>query len=76
MNISIYIPDHLKSKLEVYSQNNGITKNAAIRRAIEMLIKHDNQSKWGDWINQITPNQIDPFESYRSELKDPKTNIL
>lgn len=73
MNISVYIPDNLKDELESYVTHKGINKNAAIRKAIELLLKQEKQSAWGDWINHITPNEELPsVEDLRKDLLPPK----
>ncbi len=77
MNISVYLPNHLKRRFDVYIRNNGITQNAAIRKAIELLLKNDSNKKWGDWVNQLEPDAGFPdIEEIRRDLKPPKENIF
>ncbi len=77
MNISIYLPAPLKSQIESYAKREGLSKNAAIRRAIEQLLQQENKASWGEWIDHLS---VDPtpiaFESYRSELEAPSEDIF
>ena len=77
MNISVYLPNNLKSRFESYIKSKGITRNAAIRNAIELFLKQEKKASWGSWINSFKGDpEIKNFESYRSELKEPKSDIL
>ncbi|WKN40738.1 CopG family transcriptional regulator [Tunicatimonas pelagia] len=77
MNISIYLPEALKIQIDSYAKNKGISKNAAIRRAIEQLLQREQKSSWGTWIDKLVDEPtLDRFESYRSELKSPRDDIF
>ena len=39
MNVSVYLPNNLRSRFESYIKSKGITRNAAICNAIELLLK-------------------------------------
>ena len=43
MNISVYLPNNLKERFESYIKSKGITKNVAIRKAVELLLSHDKR---------------------------------
>lgn len=77
MNISIYLPDTLKTQIDSYAKNKGISKNATIRQAIEQLLQQEKTSSWGTWIdNLIEDSALDDFESYRDELEEPRSDIF
>lgn len=77
MNLSVYLPEALQSRFESYTKSKGITRNAAIRNAIELLLSQEKKVTWDDWIDQIKPNEdFEPFESYRSELTPPREDIF
>ena len=72
MNLSVYLPDSLKAKFDSYVKNEGMTRNGAIRKAVELLLKTESNKKWGDWINQLEPDANFPsIEDLRSDLKPP-----
>ena len=72
MNISVYLPNNLKERIESYIKSKGITKNVAIRKAVELLLSHDNKASLGSWIDDLKGDpSMQGFESYRSELKKP-----
>ncbi len=77
MNISVYLPDSLKSRFDSYVKSKEITANGAIRKAIELLLKQDKKSTWGSWMDDF---QGDPsfkaLDSYRSDLKTPNKQIF
>lgn len=77
MNISIYLPDSLKSQMEAYAKRQGISKNATVRRAIELLLQQEQTISWGKWIDDFTDDPaFVTFESYRTELKEPSSDIF
>ena len=77
MNISIYLPAPLKSQIESYAKREGMSKNAAIRRAIEQLLQQERTVSWGKWIDNLSADStLVDFESYRSELKAPSEDIF
>ena len=77
MNISVYLPDALKSRFDSYVKSKGITTNGAIREAVELLLKTESSKKWGDWINQLEPDHDFPcIEDLRKDLKAPKEDIF
>ena len=77
MNISVYLPKHLNAKFESFTKRKGISRSAAIRKAIELLLKSEKKSEWGDWLNQLEADQeIEPFESHRKALKPPHNSIF
>ena len=77
MNISVYLPDNLKSRLESYISMKGITKNAAIRNAIELLLKQEKNASWGAWMDNFKGDPaFKSFESNRSALEKPRQDIF
>jgi len=77
MNISVYLPDDLKNRLESYIKSKGISKNAAIRRAVEILLKQEKEASWGAWMKNFKGDpSLKAFESHRSGLKKPNENIF
>ncbi|MCG8321880.1 MAG: ribbon-helix-helix domain-containing protein [Cytophagales bacterium] len=77
MNISVYLPDNLKNRSESYIRSKGITKNAAIRNAIELLLKQEKKASWGPWMDNFKGDSaFKPFEAYRSELEEPRQDIF
>ncbi|WOK09367.1 MAG: ribbon-helix-helix domain-containing protein [Imperialibacter sp.] len=77
MNISVYLPDNLKSRFDSYVKNKGLTTNAAIRKAVELLLNQEKKSKWGDWINHIEPDTEFPsVDDLRKDLIPPKETIF
>lgn len=77
MNISVYLPDKLKSRLDSYAKSKGLTTNAAIRSAVELLLNQEKKAKWGDWINHIEPDTEFPsVEELRKDLISPKESIF
>lgn len=77
MNISVYLPDTLKSRFDSYVKNKGMTTNGAIRQAVELLLKNDTNKKWGDWVNDLKPDPEFPnVEDLRKDLKPPKEDIF
>lgn len=77
MNISVYLPDSLKSRFDSYVKKKGMTTNGAIRKAVELLLKVESKQKWGDWINQIEADHEFPgIEELRGDLKPPKEHLL
>ncbi|MBV6645375.1 MAG: hypothetical protein KI790_07985 [Cyclobacteriaceae bacterium] len=77
MNLSIYLPEGLKGRFDNYLKSKGINRNAAIRKAIELLLQQEEKASWGKWINQLEADQDLPeFESFRSELKKPSDHIF
>lgn len=77
MNISVYLPDSLKSRFDSYVKNKGMTTNGAVRKAVELLLQHEANKKWGDWINHLEPDAEFPsVEELRMDLKLPKEDIF
>ncbi len=77
MNISVYLPDNLKSRLDSYVKSKGMSTNEAIRKAVELLLKTETDKKWGDWIDQIEPDSEFPdIDELRIDLKQPKENLF
>lgn len=77
MNISVYLPDSLKSRFDSYVKNKGMTTNGAIRKAVELLLKNESNKNWGDWINQLEPDPDFPsIEDLRMDLKPPKEDLF
>ncbi len=76
VKISVYLPDSLKSRLDSYVKNKGLTSNAAIRKAVELLLSQEKQSKWGGWVNQIEPDiEFPSVDDLRKDLIPPKEII-
>ena len=77
MNISIYLPDSLKNSFDSYVKNNGMTRNAAVRKAIELLLKNDEKRQWGDWMNDLDSDPDFPTkEGIRMDLKPPQEDFF
>lgn len=77
MNISVYLPDTLKSRFDSYVKKKGMTTNGAIRKAVELLLKNESNKKWGDWINQLEPDPDFPsIKDLRMDLKPPKEDLF
>ena len=77
MNISIDLPDSLKSQVESYAERQGMSEDATIRRAIEQLVEQEKNVCWGTWIDNLTADTtLTNFESYRSELREPRQEIF
>jgi len=77
MNISVYLPDRLKNRLDSFTKDRDMTTNSAIRKAIELLLRKEKDRKWGDWINQLEPDPDFPdIEDIRNDLKLPKENLF
>lgn len=77
MNISVYLPNNLKTRFESYIKSKGITKNAAIRGAIELLLKQEKKVSWGSWMDNFKgDSEFKNIESFRVELKEPKRDIF
>ncbi len=77
MDMTVYLPDTLKAQIDSYAKSKGISKNEAIRRAIEQLLWQEQTASWGTWINNLASDSaLDNFESYRSELKEPQEDVF
>ena len=77
MNISVYLPDSLKSRFDAFVKKKGLTTNAAIRKAVELMLKNESDKKWGDWINHLEPDPDFPgIEELRMDLKLPKEDLF
>lgn len=77
MNISVYLPDSLKNRFDSYVKNKGLTTNAAIRKAVELLLTQEKKSTWGDWINHIEPDAEFPsVDDLRKDLIPPKETFF
>ena len=77
MNISVYLPDSLKSRFDAFVKKKGMTRNGAIRKAVELMLKDESNKKWGGWINQLEPDPDFPdIEDLRIDLKPPKEDLF
>ena len=77
MNLSIYLPNKLKEQFEAYVQNKGISRSAAFRKAIELLLKQDKNTSWGKWMEKFESDpSLEPFEKSRDQLKAPNKDIF
>lgn len=77
MNISVYLPNKLKSRLDSYIKDKGLTTNAAIRKAVELLLYKEKKAAWGDWINHIEPDtEFRSVDELRKDLILPKETIF
>jgi len=56
MNLSVYLPNTIKRRLDSYVKKKGLTTNGAIRKAVELLLESESKKKWGNWINQLEPD--------------------
>lgn len=77
MNISVYLPDGLKKNFDAYVKNEGITQNAGIRKAIELLLEQESKKQWGNWINELEPDPDFPdVIDLRKDLKPPSEQLF
>ncbi|MEQ8905027.1 ribbon-helix-helix domain-containing protein [Ekhidna sp.] len=77
MNLSIYLPNKLKEQFEAYVQSKGISRSAAFRKAIELLLKQDKNTSWGKWMDKFEGDpSLEPFEKSRDNLKAPNQAIF
>jgi hypothetical protein len=77
MNISVYLPDTLKNRFDSYVKSKGMTTNGAIRQAVELLLKHESNKKWGNWIDKLEPDPDFPsVEQLRIDVKSPKEDLF
>ena len=77
MNISVYLPETLKASFDVYVKSNGITQNAAVRKAIELLLEKESKQKWGNWINQLGgDNDFPTLKEIRDDQKPPREDFF
>jgi cAMP phosphodiesterase len=77
MNFSIYIPDKLGAKLNTIAAQKHISKNYIVREALEDWLKAHPHKMWPSGFFSFEGlSEVPDFKSYRSELKDPKEDIL
>jgi predicted transcriptional regulator len=77
MNFSVYLPDTLKSRLDAYVKEKGISTNSVIRKAVESFLNKEKDQKWGDWINQLEPDIDFPdLNELRMGMKPPAEDIF
>lgn len=78
MNFNIYIEDELAEMVMSIAQDQGIKRNALIRRALADWV--DNYHKHSGWSDTVLDfdgvKDMPPFESYRSDLLAPKDEDL
>ena len=78
MNLSIYLPKQLETRLSLISQQLHTSKNAIVREALEEWITHHSpHSNWPPHFFDFEPIKEAPdFESYRKELSPPKEDMF
>lgn len=78
MNLSIYLPQKLVSKLSLVAQHHHLSKNAIVREALEdWLTHHYPPSNWPPHFFDFEAIKEAPdFSSYRHELSPPKEDIF
>jgi len=78
MNLSIYLPPKLVTKLSLAAQQQHSSKNAIVREALEeWLAHHYPRSSWPPHFFDFQAVAEAPdFSSYRKELAPPKEDIF
>ncbi len=78
MNLSIYLPPNVVSKLSFVAEQQHISKNAIVRKALEeWLTHHYPKSTWSAHFFDFQAIKETPdFSSYRNELAPPKEDIF
>ena len=77
MNISVCLLGNLKDRLDSYANSKSITKNAAVRNVIELLLEQEKTSSWGSWMDHFSGDpSVGNFELNRSELEAPRKDIF
>ena len=77
MNISVYLPDRLKKSLDAYVKTEGISQNAGIRKAVELLLEQEGKKKWGNWLEELEPDPEFPdVNDLRKDLIPPTEHLL
>ena len=73
MNFNIYLDDQLGEQLVAATKDTHKSRNAVIREAIALWLKHNRNTQWPDSINTYEGIKDFPaFESHREHLKPPK----
>lgn len=78
MNLSIYLPQKLVSKLSQVAHQQQSSKNAIVIEALEEWLSHHYPSaKWpSNFFDFQAVKETPDFSSYRSELRPPKEDIF
>lgn len=78
MNLSVYLPHSVVSKLSLAAEKSHASKNAIIREAVEdWLSHHYPPSQWPADFFDFQPFKETPdFSATRIDLAPPKEDIL
>lgn len=77
MNFSVYLPPSLQRKLDEMATQKQISRNLAIREAIESWIEVNMSQKWEPHSFSFKPvTEVIDFKESRSDLNPPKEDIL
>ncbi len=70
MNFNVYVSDSLGRQIAVLSKEEGKSRNALIREAIECYLKSKTHTTWPQEVLEFKgiEEEIPSFESFRSEL--------
>lgn len=47
MDISVYLPDQLKAQFDAYVKKKNTSRNTAIRKAVELLLRQRKKEQMG-----------------------------
>lgn len=73
MNFNIYLDDQLGEQLIEATKDTHKSRNALIREAIALWLKHNKNTTWSETINNFEGIEDFPaFESHRDQLPPPK----
>ena len=78
MNLSVYLPHKLVSKLSYVAEQQHMSKNAIIREAVEEWIEHHSpKSSWpAHFFDFRAVKDAPDFSLSRNELAAPEEDIL
>jgi len=73
VNINIYLENNLGDQIKAQAKTLGKSRNAIIREAIREWLMHHKARKWSPIVRNFKGvPEFTRFESYRSELTEPK----
>ena len=78
MNLSVYLPQKLVSKISHVAKAQHVSKNSIMKEALEEWIaNHCPNSSWPPhFFDFQAVKDVPDFSSYRSELASPKEDIF